>query len=193
MAMHGSFTPRQNQELAELLRRQQNEMQALLTKSSMGCVPLPGDNVMLEVDGHLVGGVVEDGSHFDGSIDVITEKGERHVYCQLDRVQLLRRGRSDSIPSSDGLTMSRRSSGASFFSSRRGSDMAGLSRRSSESALSRKSSSSAMGSTTRPPLPCRKPNAPLAHELIEKLNSFSLSSSAADHDSNDDSGEGDEM
>ena len=188
-----SFTAKQNQELAELLLRQQNEMQALLTKSSMGCVPVTGDNVMLEIDGQLRRGTVgEGGPHFDGSIDILTEEGERHVYCQLDRVQLLRRGRCDSI-SSEGMTLSRRTSGSSFFSSRRGSDIAaGLSRRSSETVSSRRSSKTGHPVAARPPLPTRKPNAPLAEDLINRLNSFSLSTNNTADDDDDNDGDDDE-
>ena len=92
------------------------EMEALLESSVERDTFCVGQRVVLEVDGGVIGGVMTGGPHFDSSVNVRTDAGELHLYCEIHRVNSAFRPRRASIASSNGL-----SSLESSLGSRKGS------------------------------------------------------------------------
>ena len=83
---------RQKRAVEQLLQNQQRELiphLEMLEKLSKAKGMSLGSNVLLEIEGELVPGLVKSKcAHPDGSIDILTEAGETHVFCETSRVVL---------------------------------------------------------------------------------------------------------
>eukprot|EP01063_Lacrimia_lanifica_P023146 TRINITY_DN30640_c0_g1_i1.p1 TRINITY_DN30640_c0_g1~~TRINITY_DN30640_c0_g1_i1.p1 ORF type:complete len:176 (+),score=55.36 TRINITY_DN30640_c0_g1_i1:52-579(+) len=88
MNPRATMMARHQAEQVRLLREQAAELAAVETQLPNVRV---GSVVKLLVGTDVTTGVVVMGPHADGSVNIVTEQGELHLYCEMHRVQVVDR------------------------------------------------------------------------------------------------------